>query len=311
MTVNELRFDGQVALVTGSGRGVGRCHALTLAQRGAKVVVADSGGAADGAGTSSDPAEAVVEEINAAGGDAIACHASVADEAGASSMVHAALETWGRLDVVINNAGISDPENFEDQTIQQFRRMLDVQYLGTVLVTKAAWPHFIDMGRGQIVNTCSEGPLGIHGKMTSYGGAKGGVIGFTLALAAEAPKHGVQVNGFSPRASTRLSSPDALAKVYDVPAEQFETAMAAFPPDLASPAAVYLAHDSCELNGVILVCGGSQVLRLAFSENEGYRSEQITVEEIATNIKQVIDMSDAQVVGLDMAANAISDDQSK
>jgi NAD(P)-dependent dehydrogenase (short-subunit alcohol dehydrogenase family) len=221
-------------------------------------------------------------------------------------MVQAALDTWNRLDILINNAGISDPERFEDQTFEQFRRMLDVQYLGTVFVTKAAWRHFMSVGRGRVVNTCSEGPLGIHGKMTSYGGAKGGVIGFTLALAAEAPQHGIHVNGFSPRASTRLSAPDAMAKVYDVPAEVFEESMAAYPPELASPAAVYLAHESCELNGVILVCGGGQILRLAFTENEGYRSEQMTIEEIAANVDQIVDMTDAQVVGLDTAAQAVS-----
>jgi NAD(P)-dependent dehydrogenase (short-subunit alcohol dehydrogenase family) len=248
----------------------------------------------------------VVQDIKAAGGEAIACHASVAEEAGASSMVQAALDTWNRLDILINNAGISDPERFEDQTFEQFRRMLDVQYLGTVFVTKAAWRHFMSVGRGRVVNTCSEGPLGIHGKMTSYGGAKGGVIGFTLALAAEAPQHGIHVNGFSPRASTRLSAPDAMAKVYDVPAEVFEESMAAYPPELASPAAVYLAHESCELNGVILVCGGGQILRLAFTENEGYLSEQMTIEEIAANVDQIVDMTDAQVVGLDTAAQAVS-----
>jgi NAD(P)-dependent dehydrogenase (short-subunit alcohol dehydrogenase family) len=194
--------------------------------------------------------------------------------------------------------------------MEQFRRMLEVQYIGTVLVTKAAWAHFMKAGRGRIVNTCSEGPLGIHGMMTSYGGAKGGVIGFTFALAAEAPNHGITVNGFSPRASTRLSAPDVMSKIYDAPAEVFEVAMAAFPPELTSPAAVYLAHESCDLNGVILICGGGQVLRLAFSENEGFRSEDMSAEAIAANIDQVIDMSDAEVVGLDMAANAISEHQS-
>lgn len=306
--MSQLRFDDRVALVTGAARGVGRCHALALASRGAKVVVADYGGSADGKGSSAAPANLVVDEITAAGGEAVACIASVADEVGAASMVEAALDTWGQLDILINNAGIGDPERFEDQTIEQFRRMLDVQYLGTVFVTKAAWPHMIKARQGNIVNTCSEGPLGIHGKMTSYGGAKGGVIGFTLALAAEAPKHNVKVNGFSPRASTRLSSPDVMAKVYDTPAEYFESAMTAFPPELASPAAVYLGHQSCELNGVILVCGGGQVLRLAFSENDGYRTDDLTVEAVAANIDQILDMTSAQVVGLGMADDAVSAD---
>ena len=206
--MTELRFDDKVAIVTGGGRGVGRCHALNLGARGAKVVVADLGGPVEGTqGSSTAPADGVVGEIVAAGGEAVACYASVAEEAGAASIVEAALDTFGRLDIVVNNAGIGDPERFEDQTIAQFRTMLDVQYLGTVLVTKAAWPHLVAQRSGRVVNTCSEGPLGIHAKMTSYGGAKGGVIGFTLALAAEGPAHGIAVNGFSPRASTRLRRP--------------------------------------------------------------------------------------------------------
>jgi NAD(P)-dependent dehydrogenase (short-subunit alcohol dehydrogenase family) len=136
------------------------------------VVVADLGGALDGSGASSEPANGVVDEIRAAGGEAVACHASVADEAGAASIVQAALDAFGRLDVLINNAGISSPDRFEDQTAAQIRRLLEVHYLGTVYVTKAAWPHLISAGYGRIVNTCSEGPLGIHEMMTGYGGAK-------------------------------------------------------------------------------------------------------------------------------------------
>ena len=299
--MSELRFDGQAAIVTGAGRGVGRCHALALASRGAKVVVADLGGTLDGSGASSEPADEVVNEIEAAGGEAVASYASVADEAGAASIVETAIDAFGRVDVVINNAGIGDPELFEDQTPEQFRKMLAVQYLGTVYVTKAAWPHMMNARSGRIVNTCSEGPLGIHEKMTSYGGAKGGVIGFTLALAAEGPKYGISVNGFSPRAFTRLSAPEVMAKVYDLPKEVFETSMVAYPPELASPAAVYLAHESCPLNGVMLVCGGGQVLRMAVMQNTGITSDDMSVETIASNIDQIVDMRDAQSVGIGSA----------
>ena len=268
------------------------------------MVVADLGGELDGSGASAQPADEVVKEIEAAGSEAVACYASVADEAGAASIVKTALDAFGRLDVVINNAGIGDPERFEDQTTEQFRRMLGVHYLGTVYVSKAAWRHVVEAGRGRIVNTCSEGALGIHGKMTAYGGAKGGAIGFTLALAAEGAKYGIAVNGFSPRAFTRLSAPDVMAKVYDRPAEEFATSMVTFPPELASPAAVYLAHESCPLNGVMLVCGGGQVLRLAFAENEGFSSDAMSPEAIAANIDQIVDMSNAAPVGLGSAERA-------
>jgi NAD(P)-dependent dehydrogenase (short-subunit alcohol dehydrogenase family) len=302
--MSTLRFDGQVAVVTGAGRGMGRCHALLLASRGAKVVVADFGVDLDGSGSSQEPATEVVRDIEAAGGEAVACFASVATEQGANSIVESALEAFGRLDVLINNAGISNPELFEDQTTDQFRTMVDVQYLGTVYVTKAAWPHFMKAGYGRIVNTVSEGPLGIHEKMTSYGGAKGGVIGFTLALAAEGRKYGVSVNGFSPRIATRLSAPEVLAKVYDLPKEHFAESMKRFPPELASPAAVFLAHESCPLNGVILVSGGGQVLRMAIMQNEGATSEEISPEFIAQNISQVIDMSDARNIGVGAGGEA-------
>jgi NAD(P)-dependent dehydrogenase (short-subunit alcohol dehydrogenase family) len=225
--MSELRFDGRCAIVTGAGRGVGRVHALALGSRGARVVVADLGGAVDGSGASSEPADAVVDEIEAAGGSAVACYASVADEAGAKSIVQTALDAYGRVDVLINNAGISSPELFEHQTLAQFRQFLDVHFLGTVYVTKAVWPHFVSAKYGRIVNTCSEGPLGIHEMMTGYGGAKGGVLGFTLGLSAEASKYGITVNGFSPRIATRMSAPNVLAHVYGQPAELFETAIQA------------------------------------------------------------------------------------
>lgn len=296
--MSELRFDGRTAIVTGAGRGVGRVHALALASRGARVVVADLGGALDGTGSSSEPADEVVQEIRDGGGEAVACYASVADREGAASIVHAALDAFGRLDVLINNAGISSPELFENQTLAQIQRLFEVHYLGSVYVTKAAWPHLVSAAYGRIVNTCSEGPLGIHEMMTGYGGAKGGVLGFTLSLAAEAPKYGIAVNGFSPRIATRMSAPEVLAHVYGQPAELFETAMDAYPAEKASPAAVYLAHESCHLNGVVLVSGGGDVLRMAVMENQGVNLDEITPEAIAERIDAAIDMSDARVFGV-------------
>ena len=141
--MNELRFDGKSMIVTGGGRGFGRAHALILASRGAKVVVADYGVDVDGTGSSPEPAQLVAKEIEAAGGVAVPCFANVADEDGANPVVQTALDEFGRLDVVVNNAGICDPHLFEDMTMDRFRRMVDFHYLGTVHVTKAAWPHLL------------------------------------------------------------------------------------------------------------------------------------------------------------------------
>jgi NAD(P)-dependent dehydrogenase (short-subunit alcohol dehydrogenase family) len=297
----EMRFDGKVALITGGGRGVGRAHAHALASRGAKLVIADRGVALDGSGYSGGPADEVVNEIKAMGGEAIACYESVSEEKGAAAMVQAAVDGFGRLDVVINNAGINGPELFENHAPDDFRRMAEVHYLGTAFVSHAAWAHFMKSGGGRIVNTVSEGAFGIHEMMTAYGGAKGGVAGLTLTMAIEGPKYGISVNGFSPRVSTRMSSPEVMSHVYGRPAESFTRLRDVFPPELCSPAAVYLAHESCPLNGVMLACGGGQVLRMAFMQNVGFTSENLTPEEIANNVDTVIDMREAFNVGVGLA----------
>lgn len=293
--MDELRFDGRVAVVTGSGRGLGRVHALDLAARGARVVVADLGGALEGGGRSSEPADAVVREIEAAGGEAIAVVASVAEEAEATSIVEAALDTWGQIDILLNNAGIADHGLFEDRTVEQFQRMIDVHFLGTLYTVRAAWPHMMKAGGGHIVNTCSEFTLGINRKVTTYGAAKGGVFGLTLSLAAEAPDHGIFVNGYVPQAATRLSAPDVMAHVFDRPAELFEKVMVGLTPELASPPAVYLAHDSCTLNGIILVSGAGRVSRLAFAQSAGFSNQALSAELVAEHIDEIVDMTDPEI----------------
>jgi len=299
--MSELRFDDRAVIVTGAGRGVGRCHALALASRGAKVVVADLGGELDGSGSSSGPAHDVVTEIKASGGEAVACHASVADEKGATSIVEAALDAFGRVDVVVNNAGIADPDLFEDLSLERFRRMIEVHYLGTVNVTFAAWPHMLKAGYGRVVNTTSEGALGMVPKCTSYGGAKGGVLAFTKALANDAMRHGLRVNAVAPRANTRLSAPWVLAKTYDLSEDMFTESdtMEKFRPELVSPAAVFLAHESCRLNGEVLVSGGGQVMRMVIMENEGITKDALTPEDVADNLDRLMDLSDAHVVAVE------------
>jgi NAD(P)-dependent dehydrogenase (short-subunit alcohol dehydrogenase family) len=295
--MGELRFDGRCVIVTGAGRGVGRCHALLLASRGAQVVVADIGGALDGSGSSSAPADEVVAEIQAAGGEAVACFASVAEEAGATSIVEAALDSFGRIDAVVNNAGIAEPDSFEDLTMERFRRMADVHYLGSVNVTMAAWPHLVQAGYGRIVNTCSEGSFGTVPKCTSYGAAKAGVYGFTRTLALDAMRHGIRVNAVAPRANTRLAAPAVLAKTYDLPEDAFESGvMEQFRPELVSPVAAFLAHEACELNGEVLPAGGGQVFRLALIANEGITKEDLAPEDVLEGLDTIMDMTGAHEV---------------
>jgi hypothetical protein len=171
--------------------------------------------------------------------------------------------------------------------------MIEVHYLGTVYVTNAAWPHMVEAGYGRIVNTCSEANLGFVPKSTAYAGAKGAVLGFTRALALEAPRHGIRVNAVAPRAQTRLSAPDVMAKTYDVPVAMFEEggSMDQYAPDQVAPAAAFLAHESCELDGEVLISGGSQVMRWAFVANHGISRSPMTPEEVAENLSEVMDLS--------------------
>lgn len=295
--MSELRFDGRVAVVTGAGRGVGRAHALLLAAKGAHVVVADNGGSLDGAGSSWQPAEGVVAEIVEAGGSAVACQASVAEQDSATSIVDTALDAFGRIDIVVNNAGIHDPGLFGQLTAEQFRRMLDVHFLGTVFVTQAAWPHLIAAGYGRVVNTVSEAMLGGITQLSSYGAAKGAVFGLTRNLATEGLVHGIRVNAIAPRAFTRLSAAhsDTLATEMAMPREVMDQINASMPAELCAPAAAFLAHESCPLNGEVLQVGMGGVARLAVVYGKGISSPSITAEEIAERLGEVMDVSDGHV----------------
>jgi NAD(P)-dependent dehydrogenase (short-subunit alcohol dehydrogenase family) len=295
--MTELRFDGRVVIVTGAGRGVGRSHALLLGAKGARVVVADYGVGIDGAGSSPGPAEDVVYEIKDAGGEAVACYASVAEERAATSIVNTAIDAFGRLDAVINNAGIHDPGTFDKLTVAQFRAMFDVHFFGTLFVTKAAWPHFVKAGYGRVVNTVSEAMLGGIPELTSYGAAKGAVFGLTRNLATEGPTHGIRVNAVAPRAYTRMSAShsDALSEYLSMPKELMDQINASMPPEMCAPAAAFLAHESCPLNGEILQIGMGGVSLIAVVHTAGIAKSPLTAEDIAENIDAIVDASGARV----------------
>jgi NAD(P)-dependent dehydrogenase (short-subunit alcohol dehydrogenase family) len=295
--MSELRFDGRVVVVTGAGRGVGRCHALHLGAKGARVVVADYGVEIDGAGSSPAPADQVVGEIKQAGGEAVACYASVADEHGAAAIVETAVDAFGRIDAVINNAGIHEPGMFEALSAEQFRKMMEVHFFGTVFVTQAAWPHFVRAGYGRVVNTVSEAMLGGIPELTSYGAAKGAVFGLTRNLATEGPAHGIRVNAIAPRAYTRMSSShsDALAAYMSMSQEVMDQINASMPPEMCAPAAAFLAHESCPLNGEILQVGMGGVSRIAVVHTPGIAKSPLTAEDIAEHLDAIMDARDARV----------------
>lgn len=291
--MSQLRFDGRVAIVTGAGRGIGRCHALHLAANGARVVVADYGVGIDGSGSSPAPADDVVREIEDVGGEAVACYASVTDESAAASIVSTALDAFGRLDVVVNNAGIYDPGPFDALSVDQFRSMMDVHFFGSLFVTRAAWPHFVKAGYGRVVNTVSEAMLGGVPELTSYGAAKAAVFGLTRNLATEGEPLGIKVNAIAPRAYTRMTA--SLSASLSVPKEVMDEVNASMPPEMCAPAAAFLAHKSCSLTGQVLHVGMGGVSSLAVVQTQGLWQEALAAEDIAQNLDVIMDTGGARV----------------
>ncbi len=204
--MSELRFDGRVAVVTGAGRGIGRAHALLLAARGASVVVNDLGSSTDGVGADEGPAAAVAAEIVAAGGSAVADRNDVASVDGGQALVDAAVERFGRIDVVVNNAGIIRWAGLPDADLDNIERHLAVHVAGSFNTTRAAWPHFVEQGYGRIVMTTSAGLFGLP-KNLGYATAKGGLVGMTRSLHTAGAKHGIAINLIAPAAMTRMAGP--------------------------------------------------------------------------------------------------------
>jgi len=272
-----LAFDGKVAIITGAGGGLGRCHALDLARRGAAVVINDLGTSVDGAGTSGPAADAVVAEIVAAGGTAVANGDSVATRAGGAAIVQAALDAFGRVDIVINNAGILRDAAFKNMTPELVDTVLDVHLKGAFNVTHAAWGHLREQGYGRIINTSSgSGIFGNFGQ-ANYGAAKMGIVGLTQVLAIEGARNGITVNAIAPIARTRMT-------------EQLMGDLgASLDPELISPLVTYLAHESCTRSGHIYSVGGGKIARVFIGVTPGLVDRDLTAESVAATIDQIDD----------------------
>jgi NAD(P)-dependent dehydrogenase (short-subunit alcohol dehydrogenase family) len=282
-----LRFDGKVAIVSGGGRGLGRAYAMLLATRGAGVVVNDIGSDLAGRGTDNGPASEVVAEIIAAGGRALASDADVTVDSAA--IVAAAIEAYGRLDVVINNAGVNNRLAFNATSLEDFQQQMAIHFYGALGLVRAAWPHLIESAAGRIVNTISGTIIGI-GNRTAYSAAKGAVWGFTNCLAVDGEPYGIKANCIGPAAGTRM----ALAPDQDIAsvAARYEADM---PPELVAPVVAYLAHEDCQLNGATLSAGGGKVSRLAAGHTTGFIDASLTPEEVHDRIDEIMDPSTFEV----------------
>jgi NAD(P)-dependent dehydrogenase (short-subunit alcohol dehydrogenase family) len=282
-----IAFEGQVAIVTGAGGGLGRCHALDLAKRGAKVVVNDLGGAMDGTGGSSEAAEAVVAEIKAVGGEALANGGSVSDRAGAKSMVEDAMNAWGRVDVLINNAGILRDKSFSKMTLDDFEIVMDVHLMGAVYCAHAVWPIMREQNYGRILMTTS--PTGLYGNFgqANYGAAKLAQVGLMHTLKIEGAKNNIHTNTIAPVAATRMTE--------DLIPEEAQKSLG---PELVTPAAIFLVSQDAP-NGVIIQAQGGTFSMACIVENQGVEiGLDADADDVAANYQRIADLTDVKPRGM-------------
>ena len=277
MSTDQLGFDGKVAIITGAGGGLGRQHALLLASRGALIVVNDLGGAVDGSGSDKGAAQHMVDEIKSLGGEAVADTNSVATPEGGKAIVQTAVDAFGRVDIVVNNAGILRDKSFHNLTPELLNPVLDVHLKGAFHVTQPAWVLMREQGYGRIISTSSA--AGIFGNFgqTNYGAAKMGLVGFTRVLAQEGAKYNIKANAIAPLALTRMTE-DLLAGF----GEKLQ-------PELVSPVVAFLAHESCPVNGQIFSVGGGRVAQVFIGETQGYHHANLSMEDIRDNWDTITD----------------------
>ncbi len=271
----DLSFENRVAVITGAGGGLGREHALLLASRGAQIVVNDLGGAVDGSGGDLGPAAKTAKEINDLGGVAVADGNSVSTMEGGAGIIKAAVDAFGRVDIVINNAGILRDKSFHNMDEAMIDAVLAVHLKGAFNVTKAAWPIMREQSYGRIVNTSSNsGILGNFGQ-ANYGAAKMGLVGLTRVLAAEGAKANIKVNALAPIARTRMTEEllGGLAEKLD--------------PKLVSPIVAWLVHEDCPVTGEIYSAAGGRIARFFIGLTEGYYNPELTLEDVRDHFAEI------------------------
>jgi len=275
----ELRFDNRVAVITGAGRGLGRAYALLLASRGAKVVVNDTGGAVSGEGTDSTPADQVVAEIAAASGEAVASTDSVATAAGGQAIIGAALDQYGRIDILVHNAGNVRYGSLKEMSYEDFDAVVDVHLRGAFHVVRPAFPLMCDARYGRIVLTSSIGGLYGNHRVANYAAAKAGVIGLANVVALEGAADGVLCNVVVPSAVTRMADGLDISQYPPMGAE------------LVAPLVGWLAHESCPLTGEMLIAIAGRVARAVVTESRGVYRPSWSIEQVADEIDAIRDLA--------------------
>lgn len=284
--MSELRFDGRVAVITGAGGGLGKAYALLLAGRGAKVVVNDLGGTFDGEGADSTPAQKVVDQIKSTGGEAVANYESVSEWDSAQKIIQAAVDHYGQIDILINNAGILRDKSMLKMEIADYLKVIEVHLNGTYYCTKAAFAHMREQNYGRIVSTASA--AGVYGNFgqTNYGAAKMGIVGLMNCVCQEGARYGVLANTVVPTAGTRLTAtvmpPDVVDKVK---------------PEYVAPMVVYMCSEQFQESGKIYTAGGGYYSRAAMVEGPGIFLDTgagITPDMIAGQIEQIRTLEDGR-----------------
>jgi len=303
--MTDLGFDGRVAVVTGAGGGLGREYALLLASRGARVVVNDTGGSTAGEGADEGPAENMAREIRDLGGEATADTHSVATPEGGKAVVHTALDAYGTVDIVVNNAGILRDAPFHDMTADLLDPVVDVHLKGAFFVTQPAWDVMREQGYGRVVNTTSAaGLLGTANK-SNYGAAKTGLIGLTRVLAAEGAAHGIRVNAVAPIALTRMLTqsmsrtgaqetapepgPDPDPGERAMTVERMRSFVDSLDPALVAPVVAYLAHEDCPVSGEMYTVGAGHVARFFIGRTDGYFNPALSMEDVRDHFDEIRD----------------------